>query len=84
MLDPDLDLEPKLPSKSDPDPEPKKYQSGSTTLKARMPELANTSVRRIQEVCHDDLKLPSTKVAKKPSRRLELVRKQKKGKRKKY
>jgi hypothetical protein len=45
-----------------------------------MPELANTSVRRIQEVCHDDLKLPSTKVAKKPPRRLELVRKQKKGK----
>jgi hypothetical protein len=45
-----------------------------------MPELANTSVRRIQEVCHDDLKLPSRRVAKKPPRRLELVRKQKKGK----
>jgi hypothetical protein len=46
-----------------------------------MPELANTSVRRIQEVCHDDLKLPSSRrVAKKPPRRLELVRKQKKGK----
>ena len=31
-----------------------------------MPELANASVRRIQEVCHDDLKLPSRKMAKKP------------------
>jgi hypothetical protein len=58
----------------------KKNHSGSTTLKARMPELANTSVRRIQEVCHDDLKLPSRRVAEKPPRRLELVRKQKKGK----
>jgi hypothetical protein len=45
-----------------------------------MPELANTSVRRIQEVCHDDLKLPSRRAATKPPRRLELVRKQKIGK----
>jgi len=35
-------------------------------LKGRIPELVNTSVRRIQEVCKDDLKLPSRVMAKKP------------------
>jgi transposase len=35
-------------------------------LKGRIPELANSSIRRIQEVCKDDLGYPSRRMAKKP------------------
>lgn len=38
----------------------------AASLKKAIPELANVSIRRIQEVCKNDLKLPSRKMADKP------------------
>ena len=36
------------------------------TLKKNIPELANISVRTINRICHDQLKLPTRKMADKP------------------